>query len=375
VRVFERTDSSGLVMQWAEKDVVGRLHQRRLSLGRIPRETAKVKADELAAQFATTAQSTAREPVTLRSLFDMYEREVSSQKGESKRRHDRRCSLMFGREFGADRDPMTLSRREWDRFILGRRRGLIVPVGCKKGRPVRDRAVGYDLRFLLAVLNWATTVGDGEGSALLDRNPLKGLPIPSEKNPERRIVTDEQYWKLREAARVRGLTPELLLVLCHETGHRVGSIRHLRWADIDLEAKTIRWRGANEKQRHEHITAITDEAAALLSRYQSTEQAIGDRWIFPLPRDDTQPISRHVVRKWWDAIAMAAEIPKGKRYGWHALRRNFASELKFIPLVDLAALGGWRSTATILQCYQMPDEATQRAGLAARKPLLSVGLA
>jgi hypothetical protein len=123
------------------------------------------------------------------------------------------------------------------------------------------------------------------------------------------------------------------------------------------------------------VTVLSDAAVVLLGQLRAAERAIGDRWIFTMPGDDTQPLSRHVVRKWWITIAKVAGIPAGKRYGWHALRRNFASELKQMPLVDLAALGGWRSTATILQCYQMPDEATQRAGLAARRPLTAAGLA
>lgn len=50
--------------------------------------------------------------------------------------------------------------------------------------------------------------------------------------------------------------------------------------------------------------------------------------------------------------ASAAELPSGERFGWHALRRKFASELKHIPLKDLCELGGWRSAQTILTCYQ-----------------------
>jgi len=40
-------------------------------------------------------------------------------------------------------------------------------------------------------------------------------------------------------------------------------------------------------------------------------------------------------------------------------------------LVDLAALGGWKSTATILSCYQQPDAKTMRGALSERRPMES----
>jgi len=46
-----------------------------------------------------------------------------------------------------------------------------------------------------------------------------------------------------------------------------------------------------------------------------------------------------------------------------------------MPLKDLAHLGGWKDPATILKCYQKPDEATQRAALEQRQTLRTGGLA
>ena len=102
--------------------------------------------------------------------------------------------------------------------------------------------------------------------------------------------------------------------------------------------------------------------------------AIGDIPVFPMPEERTKCYSRHVVRKTWDVIAKAASLPTGQRFGWHSLRRKFATELKDMPLKDLCALGGWKSPATILTCYQTADEATQRTALAHRKTLSAGGL-
>jgi hypothetical protein len=41
----------------------------------------------------------------------------------------------------------------------------------RKRRRVGDRVIAYDLKWLLAVFNWATVAGNGQGGALLERNP------------------------------------------------------------------------------------------------------------------------------------------------------------------------------------------------------------
>jgi integrase len=313
----------------------------------------------------------------LRVLFDNYLEEVSRHKGASKRGHDARCVEMFCRYLGVDRDPASLSRRDWDRFVVARRRGIVCPAGANHAnKRVRDRVIAYDLRYLLSVLNWATVVGNGRGGALLDRNPLRGLPLPREESPLRPVLVAEQYAKLREAARVRGQDVEALLVLCHETGHRIGAVRQLRWVDIDLTLGKgrIRWRADLDKIGHEHATPITDDVVAVLTALRTAQGAIGDMPIFPMPGQPTQCYTRHAVRKTWDALAIAAELPTGERFGWHSLRRKFATELKAMPLKDLCALGGWKSPATILTCYQSPDDATQRTALAERQTLRAAGL-
>ena len=43
----------------------------------------------------------------------------------------------------------------------------------------------------------------------------------------------------------------------------------------------------------------------------------------------------------------------------HTFRRVWATERKDLPLKDVAAVGGWRDTSTLLR-YQQPDEVTMR---------------
>ena len=78
------------------------------------------------------------------------------------------------------------------------------------------------------MFNWAVLAGDGNGSALLDRNPLKGFPVPVNLNPVRPVLTDERYRLMLPIAQAVGPEFALALVLARETGHRIGAISALR---------------------------------------------------------------------------------------------------------------------------------------------------
>lgn len=158
-------------------------------------------------------------------------------------------------------------------------------------------------------------MGDGNGGVLLNRNPLKGLPIPTESNPRRAVIVAEQVEKLEQAARTIGPAAELLLVLAHETGHRIGAVRQLRWSDIDLDAQRITWRAEHDKVGREHVTPLSAGAVAALAAARRRHQAIGDVWVFRSHGDGAKPWSRFYVRQVWDRLATAAGIPSGERYG------------------------------------------------------------
>lgn len=374
VRAYEDLARGSIFVEFYEP-VAGTNTTRRarISLGHNDRNAAKSKADELAAAFSKPERPQVRE-ATLDSLFDIYLREVTPAKGESKRAHDRRTAQLFKRSFGASRKVSTLNRRDWDRFIQARRRGTLRPLGRKtqskekREAGVRDRQIAYDLKFLLAVLNWATLSGDGRGGMLLERNPLKGLPLPKEENPRRPLVTEEQYAALRKIAAQVNPAFELALVLAHETGHRIGAIRQLRWSDVDLKEKRITWRAENDKIGMEHRPPLSEEAVRVLDAAWKKRAAIGDGWVFPSPASKKESCSRHLMRDWWQRASALAELPMTVRLGWHSLRRKFVNDLKAdTPMADLCHLGGWKSPLTVMTVYQQADQATMRAALTNRE--------
>ena len=230
VRVFPDPKTGLFQVEWRENG-------SRLTRSLKHRDWARAKrqADEFAAGFINAPNSKAKakpEPLTLETLFDIYGEEVTPTKGEATQWHDRSAMRMFLRFLGRNRDPATLSRRDWDRFIRARRAGRTGP----SGNPVSDRTVEYDLKFLIAVLNWAAKSRDERGRLLLDRNPLRGLRTPTEKNPTRVVLAEDEYRALLKVSRRVDWRFRVALVLAHETGHRIGAIRHLRWSGIDSEA-------------------------------------------------------------------------------------------------------------------------------------------
>ena len=362
VRVFPDPKTGLYQIEWREN---GRRRTR--SLKHRDWARAKRQADEVAAGLAVHEPTGKAEPepgpLTLEKLFDIYREEVTPTKARCSQSYNRAAMKMFLGFLGRNRKPATLSQRDWDRFIRERRAGRIGP----SGRPVSASTVQHDLKFLLAVLNWAARSRDENGRLLLTSNPLRGLRAPREKNPTRVVLTDAEYRALLTVSRRVGWRFHVALVLAHETGHRIGAIRKLCWSDIDMKRRTIRWRAEHEKTGYEHRTPITVEALAVLEEARRHSPRIGSLPLLPAPKDPSVCVNRWLVGDWWRrAVAEAGLEPKRGR-GWHSLRRKFASDLMDQPLKVLCELGGWKTAQTVLQCYQRADEDRLRKALEDRR--------
>ena len=288
---------------------------------------------------------------------------MTPTKAKRTRERDRVTMRMFLGFLGPRRRPETLSRRDWDRFIRERRAGRVGP----SGRPVSNRMIECDLRFLIAVLNWAAKSRDEQGRLLLESNPLRGLKTPVEKNPLRVVLSDEEYRALLKVSHEVDWRFRVALVLAHETGHRIGAIRKLLWSDLDIEGRTIRWRAEHEKTGYEHRTPLTDAAMAVIEEARSRNPARGSAPLLPASRDPSVFVTSWMLGdKWRQAERLAGLEPKRGR-GWHSLRRKFASDLMDLPLKVLCELGGWKEASTVLRCYQQPNEVQLREAIKSRR--------
>ena len=328
---------------------------------------AKRQADEAAAGFSIPDPNGGREaevePLTLGTLFDIYGEEVTPTKARRTRQRDSVVTAMFLRFFGRDRRPETLSQRDWDRFIQARRAGR----AGLSGRPVTNRTIESDLTFLMAVLNWGARSRDERGRLFLDRNPLKGLRKPIEKNPNRVVLDDHEYRALLRVSRQVNWRFHVALVLAHETGHRIGAICKLRWHDIDFDDRTIRWRAEHEKTGYEHTTPVTDDALAALQEARRMSDATGNAPVMPAGTDPTRCMSSSWASWFWCRAEKRAGLAPRRGRGWHSLRRKFASDLMDQPLKVVCQLGGWKNAHTVLRCYQRADEGQLRKALESRR--------
>ena len=121
------------------------------------------------------------------------------------------------------------------------------------------------------------------------------------------------------------------------------------------------------QRRREHETPITEAALAALESVRQRCPGIGDAPIFPAPKNSPMSVSRHLMRDWWRQAEKLAEMEPRRGRGWHSFRRKFASDYVDQPLKVLADLGGWRSTQTIIECYQKPDQERLKEALLMRR--------
>ena len=96
-------------------------------------------------------------------------------------------------------------------------------------------------------------------------------------------MAGEVNWRFRVA-----------LVIAHETGHRIGAIRQLRWSDIDRADRTIRWRSEHEKTGYEHRTPVTVAVLEVLELARQHNPGIGDAPLLPAPKSPSvcEPLTR-----------------------------------------------------------------------------------
>ena len=183
-------------------------------------------------------------------------------------------------------------------------------------------------KFLIAIFNWAAKSKDEQGRPLLSSNPLRGLKTPTEKNPTRVVLSEEEYQALLRVSRRVNWRFHLALVLAHETGHRIGAVRQLRWSDIDLEGGIIRWRAEHEKSGYEHRTPVTPEAIEVLNAARRRNPGTGHTLVLPSPQDPSRCVGSCQARGWWQKAVIIPLTQCVNRYSRRSGAQDHASTTK-----------------------------------------------
>ena len=153
----------------------------------------------------------------------------------------------------------------------------------------------------------------------------------------------------------------------------MGSIRQLRWEDIDFTHSVIRWRAEADKKRRESVVPAPEALLGELREFRRQLGAVAG-WVFAAETAPTQPMDRHLFDKWLMVAERVARLPKLEGGLWHPYRRKWATERKHLPLKDVAAAGGWKDTETLLTCYQQPDNETLLAVMSEQRKVRETAL-
>jgi integrase len=366
VYLFERTPGGNL---YREVYVGGRRIAAKKSLRHRDRERAEADGYTLLARLKAREEALTGGKLTLSALFDMYMVSAAHRaKKVPTQREDEALLQRIVAFLGPERDVKSLSLSDVERYEAARRSG------SNGRRPVRPRTIGKELVALRTMLNWATREKGPTGEALLERNPLKGMRPPVEKNPLRPVETHDRYVRLMQIAAEVDWRLPLALALAESTGQRIGSIMSVRRGDVDLDRLPygrILFRAENQKTGFEHWVPLSEECRQHLLAHLRRIPAEADAWLFPAERNARDAVSVWVISTSLRRAYQRAGLETLRGGLWHPWRRKWATERKDMPLRDVAAAGGWRDPTTLLKCYQQPDEETMRRVVLEAPKLLS----
>jgi integrase len=358
------------------------------SLGREVRRSLRTRDEEEAKRLAGEKANERRQGVdllrcygsrTVKEVFAWYRRFRSPDKSTYCRRQDERLEELLTRFVGPGFDLRNWSRREHDEFIRLRTSGRI----DARGRPVpnpEDRVqvgpatVGQDLAVLSAVYAWGMKFRDDTGQLLFTENPMQGLPIPKELNPNRPVATTERVQAIREQAPkvrmrvewngrreyVESFLPEIF-DLAVETGRRIGAICRLRTEDLRLEPTDtepfgcVVWPSSTDKCGREWAAPLNPKARAAIDSALKKRAALGPRPLFPAAKDRSKPVRIERAAAWLRKAEELAKLEHLEGTAFHSFRRYWATCRKGLSDRDVMAAGGWASLAALKASYQRPD--------------------
>lgn len=401
VRIYERPGSSAVYREVRLPDG----SKDRKSLRTDDREQAEELAKALCEELATARLTgmDLRRP-TLGKVFAAYrQHRMPALKPPRQREAESRIS-MFQEAWGRDLEASDLDATRVQAYCAARRALEIVSPGLRpdpegkrrrgyrKPQPIRDGALDAEFRWLNSVFNWARGFRV-EGRRLLAENPLTGIDWPREKNPRRPVASHQRYTATMEHA--AEVDPEgrlgCILALARHTGRRESAICAIRASDLLLsEARirnalaeagmdegmakhmphgAIRWAAESDKQGLLFISPVSAPAREALDAYLRRNPRMGNVPLFPAPggrrkkeaaahHGPEKPIRRETAAKWLLRAEGRAGLPKLKGGVFHPYRRLWATERKSLPLVDVAAAGGWKDTQALRLSYQHADAET-----------------
>jgi integrase len=252
----------------------------------------------------------------------------------------------------------------------------------------QPKTINRNLQRLQALLSKAVDWG------VLEEHPFRGLkPLKTDRTGRVRYLHGAEESALREAlsrregtlreARMhfnewraaRGKPPlpprrepyadhlQPIVLLALNTGLRRSELFHLRWDDIDFEAKWLTARGASAKNGQTRRIPLNAEALSTLETWRKLAKD-GEPRVFP----GVGGGSLKRVDRAWRRVKKGAEL---QNFRFHDLRHHFASRLvqSGIPLNTVRELLGHADTTMVLRyAHLSPDHLAAAVEKVARPP-------
>lgn len=112
---------------------------------------------------------------------------------------------------------------------------------------------------------------------------------------------------------------------------------------------------------------MTPSVRDALRAQRDRRPGVGEAPIWPAP-DSDDALGGPVARDWLREAEIAARGHHVKGFGFHALRRRWATKMKDCSPVDVAALGGWAGPQVMQQVYQRATVEDMESALLAGDP-------
>jgi integrase len=386
VRLFQKAKGGGFYRDVHRPDGT----RDRKTLATCDRREAEQRGRQLLAALlgapALVGPETAHAPcrVSLGALCDRFVDECAMfLDNDPKGQKEARVRLDILRSaIGDARAVHTLTRHDVQQYEARRKKGGIQYGDGQVTPAVGQRSVQADVKLLKQVLGWGCTVCGVDGTPLLERHPLERIGVKGEHDPRRPTTSFDRFEKTRaamqamqqryadevkttetrgersraEARRCTWIRAELGLVLLEATGRRRGSIMRLRWEDVDFQTGRITWRREHDKKRKEWVVAYPESLLTTIREMQRRLGVVGGP-VFPRRKEPQRSAPPELLSEWILKAETSAGLPKLEGGTCHPFRRKWKSERAHHPVKAVAVAGGWTDIATMLRCYDHPDDA------------------
>ena len=222
-------------------------------------------------EFVTSAEGS----LLLRDLINRYREQITPQKKGRVQEESRLNRLI--------RDPISKTKLvDLSPALFARFRDRRLKQGAGTCR--------YDLVLLQHVLKIARFEWGGP----IKENHLDYVRKPAPSKPRDRRLAPGEYSRLKEAlAGTRSAYLEPLIDLAIETAMRRGELLKIKWADLDLEERTLQL--YDTKNGEDRKVPLTVAATRVLEEWGSTSERIF-------------PVTNVAVRQAWDRLVKRAGI-------------------------------------------------------------------